>query len=469
VPPRPAPRATLISMRRLSWLALLAVLAPLPGCSRQSDLSSLVRPTGLKVLLVGIDGATYRVLDPLLDREELPVLASLIERGSRGTLASVPPMLSPALWTEILTGKRREVHGITDFVVPVGPGRRLVEAGDRRCLALWNIASACGLTSGMIGFWATWPAEPVRGFVVSDRAARGRFTEWLGASRESALTWPPELMEELTPLLVDPLSRDLSDLAALVPLAPENRAELLAVEKPIFGHPWSVLAFAFRAQRSYENIALYLLPREQPDLSGVFLVANDPVSHTFWHQREPAAFSLAETDASRRLARVFEGISRHNDAFLGELLGRLDESTVMILVSDHGFQASGVLPRSFPAERFQELRAEALARGQVAVGQSGMHHEEGVLIAAGGPVKRGAVVRANLADVTPTILHLLGLPVGRDMKGRVLEELLEESFLTEHPVRTIDSYEGRIERRVPVASSDERALREELEALGYVR
>jgi hypothetical protein len=75
-----------------------------------------------------------------------------------------------------------------------------------------------------------------------------------------------------------------------------------------------------------------------------------------------------------------------------------------------------------------------------------------------------------VADVTPTILALLGLPVGRDMAGRVLEELFDPAFLEAHPVRYVDSYEGLIERAPTEAPAEagESGREEYLRALGYI-
>ena len=71
----------------------------------------------------------------------------------------------------------------------------------------------------------------------------------------------------------------------------------------------------------------------------------------------------------------------------------------------------------------------------------GWHYEEGIFLAAGAPIRRGARVdKVDFLDVAPTVLHLLGYPVPRDLKGRVLEEILEPEFLARFPVRSIASF-----------------------------
>jgi len=86
-----------------------------------AELVSKGNPSGVKIVLVGIDGATFKVLDPLLEKGRLPQLQKLIDQGARGVLTSLPQTISPAVWTTIVTGQEPEVHGIRDFVV-VRPG-----------------------------------------------------------------------------------------------------------------------------------------------------------------------------------------------------------------------------------------------------------------------------------------------------------------------------------------------------------
>ena len=477
-------------MRRAGLVVLLAAAlaascsgAP-PDPRGPEDLPALVRatkPTGLKVLLVGIDGASFSVLDPLVAAGKAPVLAGLMKAGARAPLKSDPPMLSAALWTTVVTGQDRNTHGITDFSVTEGSGPnervRMVGSTDRRKLALWNITGPFGLKSGFVGWWASWPAEPVEGWMVSDRVARERFTEWLKADRQEHLTWPEGLAGTLSPLVVDPMAPPMDEIDALADMTAAERAEFLAVAQPIRAHWASVLKFAYCSQRSYENIALHLIQRGQPDLMGVFLIATDPASHTTWHFYDPGSFPLGSVDAGQaaRLGTIIPRLYEHDDRFLGELLRHADAHTVVIVVSDHGFRASRHLPIDEPAAKyaasFESRREEAMREGTVAVGQSGKHHVDGIFIASGGPIRPGATCEASLFDVLPTVLALLGLPVPSDVRGRVLEDIFDPAFLREHPVRRIPSYEPLIERAAAPAAkpADDTQAMEMLRSLGYAQ
>ena len=124
-----------------------------------------------------------------------------------------------------------------------------------------------------------------------------------------------------------------------------------------------------------------------------------------------------------------------------------------------------------PVEDFDALQAEAMKKGTVAVGQSGDHHVDGVIIASGGPIRKGVSVSAHIFDVTPTILALMGLPVPDDMAGRVLTEMIEPAFLRQYPIVRISSYEDYIDR--PRLEIGERLAEEEmverLRSLGYIK
>ena len=441
-----------------------------------------VRPSGVKVLLVGIDGASWNVLDPLLSEGRAPVMGGLIERGTRARLRSKSPMKSPAIWTTVATGHDRGRHGIDDFMshargTPQDPA--LIASVDRRTLAIWNVLAPFRLETLVVGWWVTWPAEPIHGRLVSDRLAQSRWMSWTEAGGEAYLTFPEALAEELAPLVVDPLEPPLEELEALIELTAAEREELLAAKEPIPFHGPSVFKFGFCEQRTYENVALDLLARGQPELAMVFLIAVDPVSHTFWHYFEPGAFPPpaqggASPEDAARLGPLIPAMYEHDDRALGRLLELVDEDTVVLIVSDHGFKASGTLPRttgSVSLRFFGIDRTETLER-PVNVGMTGVHRENGVLIAAGGPIVAGAEFGAQptVADVTPTVLALMGLAVADDMSGRVLTEMIDPAFLAAHPVRRIPTYEGLIER--PAVQAEGGAAGAELrksylKALGY--
>ena len=98
----------------------------------------------------------------------MPTIAGLIERGAPGLLETTRPTFSPIIWTSIATGKGAAQHGIRGFVRRQrgGQPRRLYNNYDRKTKAFWNILSDYGRSVAVLGWWLTYPVEPVNGLLV---------------------------------------------------------------------------------------------------------------------------------------------------------------------------------------------------------------------------------------------------------------------------------------------------------------
>lgn len=459
----------------VGWVIACCLAGCVGGPSTLDALVEETTPADTKVLLIGIDGATFTVMKPLFAAGKLGQFKSLMDGGAHGTLTSVSPTWSAAIWTTIVTGRRREDHGITHFIRNRDASREdmeLVTSNDRKTTALWNWVGAFGKSTGFQGWWASWPAEPVLdGWIISDRITRTRWAEYTKGDTREGITYPAELKAELVKFVVDPLDPPMDEIGALVEFTADELGEFHGASKPVMGHWLSVFKFAYCAQRSFERMALAMVAKGQPDLMGIFLVANDPISHTFWHFYEPDAFDDVDASAAARLGKLIPNFYEHNDAYLGELLAGVDEKTIVFVVSDHGFEASGIVPRRVSKDRFKELKQDAIKAETVNVGMSGMHHKDGIFIVYGGPIRKGvSVENASIYDVAPTILAAMGLPVPDDFEGRVLTEIFEPEFLEAHPVKRIRSYERYFERRFVDISLDDGDVEtiESLRALGYI-
>jgi hypothetical protein len=231
----PSPRPRRARCGALLLVSLLACnrieehrLPPLPEPATQVD---------RRLLVFGIDGATWTVIDRLFGEGRLPNLARLVREGSRAPLRTLVPTHSPRIWTTLATGVLPEVHGILDFVVRI-PGTdrtNLPSSAQRRVAALWNVLSDHGYRVGVANWWASYPAEPIDGFVISDRASPVRRASYRStlrlsddgvAGRHDGETHPPELAKALDSLLDPPGEPDPALLARLAPLSPELLARL---------------------------------------------------------------------------------------------------------------------------------------------------------------------------------------------------------------------------------------------------
>src|SRR3954469_20083777 len=115
-----------------------------------------------RVLVFGISGATWRLIDPLLAEGRLPTLSGLIARGCRATLCSTRALgdkhFRPQIaWPTIATGVEPAEHGVTRFYHT---------ADDVRVPTLWERFSEAGRTVGLFGWPITWPVKPINGFII---------------------------------------------------------------------------------------------------------------------------------------------------------------------------------------------------------------------------------------------------------------------------------------------------------------
>ena len=159
-------------------------------------LTACTEPRAGRVLLVGIDGASPRVVGPLLAAGRLPHLAALAADGVYAPLRSHPPITSPRIWTSMATGMMPDRHGILGFGYLDEQGvRRLFVSTHRTVPALWNIVSAAGRRVAVVNWWNTYPVEKVDGVIVSDHLLpsdiRGR-RNITGSEEETlgTIAWP---------------------------------------------------------------------------------------------------------------------------------------------------------------------------------------------------------------------------------------------------------------------------------------
>src|SRR5688500_12070779 len=123
------------------------------------------------VIFLGLDGADWQLLDQYVEDGVMPNLARLAAEGTTGTLETLHPSLSPLLWTSMMTGTTALQHRILDFVrfEPASGRKEPITSEERKVPAIWNMASLGDRSVAVFGMWATYPAEPIKGLMVSDR------------------------------------------------------------------------------------------------------------------------------------------------------------------------------------------------------------------------------------------------------------------------------------------------------------
>ena len=110
--------------RRLLPIAILLLLLTTLSCGGPGKSAAQLPPLAdrNKVILFGVDGADWQVIRPLVEAGKLPNFKKVMDGGRSGTLLSMEPTLSPALWTTEATGLPPELHGIPDFIVHLPGG-----------------------------------------------------------------------------------------------------------------------------------------------------------------------------------------------------------------------------------------------------------------------------------------------------------------------------------------------------------
>ncbi|MCP4676708.1 MAG: hypothetical protein GY854_14590 [Deltaproteobacteria bacterium] len=427
-----------------------------------------------KLLLLGIDGADWRLMDPLLDRGALPNFKRLVASGTRAPLKTIKPTASPLIWTTIATGVGPRKHGITDFAFKV-PGKEdslLPTSNMRRVKAIWNILSDQKTSVGVIGWWATYPAEEVVGFVVSDQASTLRNDNYRAALNlnkktvphlAQAETFPPELDQEIEKLIKASPDVGLQHLERFMKL-PKEKLEALKAEKKVnIEDIFSVFSFALLIDQAFIVASLHGIEKYRPDFAAVYLAGLDHAAeHNFWKFIEPEKFdkvTITEDD----IARYSEVINKYY-IYMDEVLGRFlalypeNESTI-IVVSDHGHEAN----KNYDPSSDDHYNRVC----------SGDHNNapDGIVLLSGKDIRAGAQLKgASVGDIAPTVLALMGAPVGEDMPGRVLTEAIRPEFLEAHPVTTVKTHSaGRKYSDTPVPSAMGKALTDKLKGLGYIK
>ncbi len=309
--------------------------------------------TKVKIAILGLDGADWEIIDPLMAKGQLPNLARLRGRGAWGNMKTMMPWLSPLLWTSVATGKPPEQHGIIDFLVKdAGTGKVVpVSSRFRKVKALWNIFSDAGRSSAFIAWWATWPSEPVQGFMVSDRVAYSLFGFVSNEPERAGATYPESYFQDILPKLTNDASITLGEIRRFADVTP---AEFAALRRQVeedprtaYREPVNHLTKILASQKSYQAIALDILSRGQPDLFSIYYQGIDEVCHRFAHYMPPKMDMVTEEEYER-YRHVVERYYRYQDQLLGEMLAKLSPDTVVFVLSDHGFQSGGSRPKDEP-------------------------------------------------------------------------------------------------------------------------
>ena len=264
-----------------------------------------------KILMIGLDGASWNVITPLVEEGKLPNIKRLMDSGYSGKLRTFDPAISEVVWTTIATGKSPFSHGITDQLIKDPDTNELVllTSNLRKTKAIWNILSEHNKRVGVVGYKVSWPAEKVKGVIISNRAAESDYRS------SHYYSEPP-----LSTLFIE---------------------EIFNSFKIGKDFPYMLMDanWAFNCDNFMSNASKYLLKHKKFDFFCLYLFGIDSYSHYYWKYKFADGDSLSVAEISK-YKDVIRDYYVWCDTVIGDLLKIVDKNTIVIVISDHGFKTT---------------------------------------------------------------------------------------------------------------------------------
>lgn len=548
-----------------------------------------------RIVIIGLDGGSFTILDKLFNDGRMPALKSLVERGARGNLRTVIPPVTPSAWSTFMTGKNPGKHGILEFLINNGKGETPVNSTLRHGKTIWRILNEAGMKVVSQSIPTTYPPERVDGFMVSSfltpigRKDYGFPNEIMKEIEEKFGAYKLYIREVYAPGRVEKVLRELED----------------------------DLEYKF-------NVAEYLKKRIDWRLFVLHVFGTDRLQHELWHLIDPSHPLHNPKEADKYKERFWKYYERVDDK-IKKFVSDLAEEDVVFIISDHGFGPvykfmnfnvwllekgylrlkrnlwtrfkyllfkAGVTPKNayrlamrlglarlrlaigvnsrksffnvvdmfllslrdvdwsmttafskgyygqiyinlkgrepegaVEPEDYEKVRekiigdlksitgsatgvkiiSEVFRREDIYIGKfvefapdlvflpndmsykaigttaftsnrfleegyanSADHRMEGILIAGGKAIKKCDVSNAWIGDIAPTVLYLLGLPVPKDMDGKVLCEIIDEEFLKNHPIRYVEISEEDSQSVCDYSEEEKEEIKNRLKGMGYL-
>jgi predicted AlkP superfamily phosphohydrolase/phosphomutase len=388
---------------------------------------------GPRVVMLLLDGASLEYIGRRAAGGRLPNFARLLESGASMDLATVRPTAVDPVWAAVATGMYAPKNGVRSvgafyvrgdtraltllpdhcfahLLVRLGLLRREEYAASAmRVRPLWGILGDAGISVGIVRWPLTYPAQPVNGFVLSDR-----FHELIGSVREldEGAAHPHEIL---------PLARDaFLEQEDLPTRSPTSEAAAAASS--------SIEVVAELRDRFYRRAMKSLQARWPTQFTALRYQGLDTVGHynlRFTQQRDIGDVSDEER---RRRQQTIDRYYGYIDDEIGSALSALGPGDLLLVVSGFGMQQPNAIKN--------------LVGRLIGDPVSGTHERapDGFLLGYGTAVEPGRRQRGSIVDVTPTVLYFLDLPVGRDMDGYARPDLFRSSFTAGRPIAFVPTH-----------------------------
>jgi hypothetical protein len=438
---RPSPPQTSVMVWVLGGAVMAGIsftLVGRPGSLRPPDTAPLVRveSTGpdAPLLVIGLDGGTWRVLDRAMRDGAAPTLGDLVNRGTTGTVEALwPPHWSGAAWASILTGLPQDVTGVYEDLAAVAPGLPIMQVPITRDLLLnpfyvmraglaasglvrftppprallrgkpiWQLLHEAKVDTAVVRFRFTYPPEGQAGIVVSDFVGEDQW-ESLGVQRSDVIgaVAPAARADELLAPFRSDTPSDPHLFEHLLPGPPPAKPADALLD------PIHELRLASDIDdRTFEVSEAILRKNPTQQFLAVYIGGLDSVEHAFWPYRFPEDFPINPPAAQdvERLGPVLDRYVRYFDRRLHRLLALYSTAPNVLIVSDHGQGPS-----------------------TSATSWRGWHTRDGMFVAAGPSVPRRAErITVSYYDILPTVAALKGFHTPNSYGRPVIPELMRD-------------------------------------------
>ncbi len=383
---------------------------------------------GPHVTMLALDGASLDYISLEVAEGRLPNFGRILAAGAAMHLATLRPTQPATVWTAVATGKYPSKNGVrsaamfgyarNEPAVELLPdlcfAHALVRLGILREIAhhssslrarpIWSILSSQRVPVGIVGWALTDPAEPLRGFMLTES-----FYSSLSAPLDyydQNIGYPPQAVKD-----------------AVVFERHENQ-QALATDGTQFEHP------PLARDARYHEVAKRLRDDYHPRFFTVRYEGLDRAGHLFLRFALPDAFGDVTDQERQRYGTLLDEHYAYVDAEVGRAMAEQGPDDLLLIVSGFGME---------PVSLGKRMLAKVLGEPDV----TGSHERapDGFLLAYGEAVKPGRAPLGSVVDVAPTILYFLGLPIARDMDGYARTDILKPTFTAARPITFIPTYE----------------------------
>jgi len=385
----------------------------LPIGARRVTLAAPSPRQSARVTLLLLDGASLEYVWPRVAAGRLPNFGRILDAGASMDLATIRPTQPDPVWAAVATGTYPAKNGVRSAASYFAPGDdrpldllpdhcfshilvRLGVVGAQpkssaawRTRPLWTILGDYGLSAGIIRWPLTYPAQPMNGFLVTDR-----FHQLIGSMIEvdDRAVYPSEIL---------PAARDA----------------------------FAGSSGASQWDEFYARAARDVIAQRPVQLEAVRYQALDAVGHHYLRYTQPSGLGDVSDDERQRYGGLLDRAYASIDGEIGAAIERQHPGDLLLVISGFGMQ---------PVNPIRHLASRLLRDPDV----SGTHENapDGFMLAYGTAVAAGRKQRGSIVDVTPTILYFLGVPIGRDMDGYARADLFARAFTVERPITFIPSH-----------------------------